>query len=192
MAIDPLDRLAGSGAMSSFLAAVALGDLDLVAAPADRITQSSTLSMAERSLYVAWRQLLEPGQGVHVLVPSGPEATALLMRNLEALARVEATDGYEQLYELVGRVVPDQRERHLRLADLYLRLQFADMAGEELMQLAERDGPDAVVLTGLGKVATLKHMWEDAEVLLSESLQLDPGQQDVERLLESVRAKLAG
>jgi len=60
------------------------------------------------------------------------------------------------------------------------------------MICAERFGPDAPVLTGLGKVATMKGMWEDAEIFLSESLAMDPGQPDARRLLSAVQERIAG
>ncbi len=192
MSIDEHDPQAGLAATSAFVAAVALGDASRTAAPCERITRSETLSPAERSLYVAWRQLLVPDETVHALLPSGPEAAEVLVRNLEALARLEATEAFEVLHGLVERIVPDGRERGLRLADLYLRLQFPDMAGEELMSVAQQHGADAIVLAGLGKVATMKQMWEDAEVFLSESLQLDPGQRETSRLLDAVRERMAG
>ncbi|MCW2921906.1 MAG: glycosyltransferase [Thermoleophilia bacterium] len=192
MTIGELDPYAGVAGMTAFLAAAAMGDAPKVAAAAERIARSTTIPPAERSVYVAWRQLLDPSETVHVLMPTGPGATQVLMRNLEALARLEATDAFEQLHPLVAKVVPDGRERGLRLADLYLRLQFADMAGEELMLVAQHFGPDATVLAGLGRVATMKQMWEDAEVFLTEALQLDPSQQETSRLLAAVRERIAG
>jgi tetratricopeptide (TPR) repeat protein len=192
MAVDSLDPYAGVAGMTAFLAAAAMGEAAKAVVPAERIASSTTIPAAERSVYVAWRQLLDPSDTVHVIVPVGPSAAQVLMRNLEALARLEATDAFEQLYPLVERVVPDGRERGLRLADLYLRLQFADMAGEELMLVAQQHGPDATVLAGLGKVATMKQMWEDAEVFFTEALQLDPNQREASRLLAAVRERMAG
>ncbi len=192
MAVDELDPFAGMAGMTAFLAAVAMGDASKVVAPAERIARSTTVPAVERSVYVAWRQLLDPDDAVHVIVPTGPDAARVLVRNLEALARLEATDAFELLHGLGTRIIPDGRQRGLRMADLYLRLQFADMAGEELMLVAQEHGPDAVVLAGLGKVATMKQMWEDAEIFLSEAVQLDPTQQEATRLLAAVRDRIAG
>lgn len=192
MTVDELDPNAGFAAMTAFVAAAAMDAPDQTLEPARRIAASTTLSIADRSFYGAWRQLLVPGETVHAIVPTGPDAAQTLLQNLEALARLEATDAFERLHELTTSVIPDGRERGLHLADLYLRLQFADMAGEELMLVAQEYGPDATVLTGLGKVATLKHMWEDAEVFLSEALQMDPSRQDTTRLLAAVRERIAG
>jgi tetratricopeptide (TPR) repeat protein len=188
MQVDELDRLAAAGAQSAFLAAAALGRAELVAAPATRIEQAATLAATERAVYVAWRQLLAPGDGVRALIPSDSLARDVLVRNLYALARMHATDAFELLHDgLAAAVMPDAYERGMQLAQLYLRLSFPDMAGSELMTLAERFGPDAAILTALAKVATIKQMWDDAEVLLSESLQLDPAQPEAERLLDAVQ-----
>ena len=86
---------------------------------------------------------------------------------------------------------PDERIRRLRLADLYLRRRFVDMAGDELITVVERFGPEPRSLTGLAKVATMKQLWEDAEVFLTESLQLEPNQPDAERLLVAIRERVA-
>lgn len=191
MKVDPLDRLAVAGAQSAFLAAAAMADPELVAAPADRIEHGESLRPTERAVYVAWRQVIAPGDGIRALVPNDDRARAVLLRNLEALARMHATDAFEQLHDaLVPNVIPDEYERRLAMARLYIRLSFADMAGEELMMLADRFGPDAAILTGLGKVATIKEMWDDAAVFLGESLQLDPSQQDARRLLDAVQGRL--
>ena len=114
------------------------------------------------------------------------------MTLIETIAAVEGElDAFEQLHDaLVPNVIPDEYERRLAMARLYIRLSFADMAGEELMMLADRFGPDAAILTGLGKVATIKEMWDDAAVFLGESLQLDPSQQDARRLLDAVQGRL--
>jgi tetratricopeptide (TPR) repeat protein len=187
MQVDPLDRLAPAGAQSAFLAAAALGRGDLVVPAAERIAQAQSLPATERAVYVAWRQLIAPGEGVRALVPTDAVAREALLRNLQALALVHATDAFEVLHGLVDAVIPDAYERGMAMSGLYLRLAFPDMAGTELMALAERFGPDAAILAGLGKVATIKEMWEDAEVLLDESLQLDPTQAEARQLLDAVR-----
>jgi tetratricopeptide (TPR) repeat protein len=193
MAIGELDPAAARGAISSFLAAAALGDVEQLAGPALRITGAETMPAAERAVYAAWRALVDPAHaGIATLVPQDAVAVDALLRNLQALIRLEATDAFEQLHTLAAQVMPDEQQRRMAFADLYLRACFADMAGEELMICAERFGPDARILTGLGKVATMKGMWEDAEIFLSESLALDPSQDDARRLLSSVQERVAG
>ncbi|MCW2955584.1 MAG: glycosyltransferase [Thermoleophilia bacterium] len=193
LAIDPLDRMAGKGGRTAFLAAIVLGATpDLLAEPARRVADSPELTASERAVYVAWKERVAPGaRPVHVLVPSDEPAASTVFANLEALAKLEATDAFEQLFPLASLTVPDERARRLRLADLYLRRRFADLAGEEYMACAQQFGPDATVLTGLGKVATIKELWEDAEVFLAESLKLDPAQADVAGLLDAVRERQA-
>lgn len=192
MAIDLTDRMAGVGARSAFLAAVALQDRDRVRAANERISQHTLLPVTERAFYAAWHQQIEPRpDGIDVLLPTTPDVRQLLLANLQGLARLNEADAFEQLHALVPRVIPDERERTLFLADLYLGCSFADMAGDELLTYAERFGTDAPVLTRLGKVATLKQMWEDAVVLLSESLELEPHQPDVVQLLKAVQERAA-
>jgi tetratricopeptide (TPR) repeat protein len=189
MQIDEHDRLAGAAAVSAFRAAAAAGRADLIDAPAMRIAHSSTLPMAERSVFVAWQQLIDPDAALHVIVPTDAVARRTLLDNLELLARMHATDAFELLHALTERVIPDEYERGIAMAQLYLRLSFADMAGEQLLDLAGRFGPDAAILTGLGKVATIKQLWDDAAVFLGESLQLDPGQAEASRLLAALQER---
>lgn len=192
MALDELDPLAAHAAATAFLAAVALGEPERLEEPARRIAASETITTAERAAYAAWHARIVGRDGVRTLLSPDRAAADVVFRNLEALAKLRATDAFEVLYPLATQVEPDERERRLRLAELYARCHFADMAGEELMACAERFGPDARVLGGLGTVATLKGMWEDAEVFLSEALQLDPDRAEVRRLLEAVRSRIAG
>ncbi len=189
--VDALDRLAPRAAQTMFVAAVALDRRDVLDEPARRIAKSSALPTPERAVYVAWRHLLVPSDDMHVIVPVDESAQAAVLRNLETLARVEAADAFERLHPLLEAAFgDDEYQRRLQLARLYLRLRFPDMAGEELMLLAQRFGPDAAILTGLGKVATIKCLWEDAEVFLGESLQLDPSQNDARNLLDAVRSQI--
>jgi tetratricopeptide (TPR) repeat protein len=187
MRVEPSDRLAAKAAQTAFLAAAASSRTDLLDEPARRIAEAGdALHAAERAVYVAWHRLLVPDEHVHVLVPQDDAARTAVLRNLEALARLEATEAFERLHPLLETVFDDEYQRRLHLARLYVRLRFPDLAGEEFMLLAQRFGPDAAILTGLGKVATMKDMWEDAHVFLSESLLLDPAQPDAERLLAAV------
>jgi tetratricopeptide (TPR) repeat protein len=195
MSIDELDPVAPRGARSAWLAATAGESLDAarLESAKRRIVDSAAMPAPERAMYAAWFARLQPtGDNLHQLVPADPHACDALFANLEALIKLEATDAFEQLHALAEQVVPDERDRHMRFAALYLRSRFADMAGEELMACAQEHGADAEVLTGLGKVATMKELWEDAEVFLTESLQLDPRQPEAERLLVAVRERRAG
>ncbi|MCW2926683.1 MAG: glycosyltransferase [Thermoleophilia bacterium] len=190
---DPQDPMAGAGARSAFLAAAALHDASLLTEPARRIATAAGISTAERAMYEAWARLLAPEDAaVHSFIPQDERAIGSLFANLEALVKLEATDAFERAFPLAVQLVPDERARRLRFADLYLRMRFADMAGEELIMCAERFGPDAAILFGLGKVATIKELWDDAEIFFAESLQLDPTQREARRLLAAVRERIAG
>lgn len=192
MQVEALDPVAAAGAESAFLAAVVLDRPELLAAPCDRIASSEPLPAGERAVYVAWRARIAPDSGLHAIVPADGAARATLVRNLEALARLHATDAFELLYGLAAAVVPDAYERGLCMAQLYLRLGFADMAGEELMLLVQRFGPDDELLLGLGKVATIKELWEDAAVFLQEALAVQPAQAEASRLLAAVQERMHG
>ncbi|MCZ4496604.1 MAG: glycosyltransferase, partial [Thermoleophilia bacterium] len=188
LAVDPLDRMAGRSGRTAFLAAVVLGgDAELLAEPARRLADSPELAASERATYVAWHERLVPSeQPVHVLVPADGASAATVFSNLDALAKLSAVEAFEVLHPLATLAVPDERLRRLQFAEMYLRRRFADMAGEEFMICAQEFGPDAQILRGLGKVATMKELWEDAEVFLSESLKLDPTQRDVVGLLTAI------
>lgn len=200
--VDPLDPMADLAARSEFLALVVAGRLDELARPLATIAASDRIPTGEKAAYTAWRARLI---GEAALLPAGADAASQIMRNLEALARltvlgadadgtishvgVAASEAFEALEPLLAHAVPDERDRLLLLGNMYLRLQFPDMAGEQFMRCTERHGPAAETLTGLGKVATMKEMWEDAAVFLSESLQLDPAQRDAQTLLGLIRER---
>lgn len=189
MGIDELDRLAYLGGKSATLAAAALGDRELFAQSSSRVESADALPASERSFYAAWKNIVSP-TGAISLVPSDEAAQGAIIKNLAALAKLQATDAFEELHELMALVFPEPRSRGMAMANLYVEHGFADLAGEELMNIAEHFGPDASVLTGLGKVATLKGMWDDALVLLEESLVLDPAQRDAKNLVIAVRERM--
>lgn len=186
MSIDPSDSFAGTGARSAFLAAVAAKDSIKMLETLARITASAELPVAERAVYRGWAELIEP-TGVTGIVPTDPLAASTVLSNLEALAKLEAFDQFEVLLQLTDQVIPDEQLRRKTLAQLFIRRRFPDLAGEQLLACAERFGADAEVLSGLGTVATMKGMWEDAEVLLGEALDLDPSLPMAKRLLVDVR-----
>jgi len=195
IAVDPLHPMAGRSGRTAFLAAVVLAELggELLDEPGRRIADDESLAASERATYVAWRARLNDGSdNVSVLVPADAHSAATVFTNLEALAKLEATDAFERLYPLTSVVLPDARSRRIALAELYLRQHFADLAAEQLMLFAQEFGPTPAVLTMLGKVATIKELWDEASTFLEESLQLDPAQPQAERLLAAVRDRVAG
>lgn len=181
--VDPLEPLAAWAARSWFLVLVALKRYDELIEPLGIIASAEYLSIGARSMYSAWHARLTGGFAV---LAADDDAAHQLAENLEALARLEETDAFEQLVPLLDQAVPDARARHMLLGSIYLRRSFADMAGDEFMYVAQNFGPDPDVLTGLAKVATMKEMWDDAVVFLTESLSINPAQGDAQRLLELV------
>jgi tetratricopeptide (TPR) repeat protein len=171
-----------------FLAAVIANDTAELGEALNTIVASPWPTTGERVFYTAWHGLIV---GTVALVPPSTELTLQLIQNLEALARLHETDAFEVLAGMLDQAIPDERERLHLMGDLYLRRRFADMAAEEFIRSVERFGPAPDSLTGLGKAATIKGMWEDAEVLLSESLELEPNQSEARRLLELVRQHVA-
>jgi tetratricopeptide (TPR) repeat protein len=201
--VDRNDPLSEQAAQTEFLALVVAGAVDDLSDPLSVIVSAGHLSTGEKALYTAWKARLI---GETALLPADADAAGQIIRNLEALAKltvartpeesaatpadaVASSEAFETLLPLLEPAVPDERIRNLLLGGMYLRLHFPDMAGQQFMANAERFGPDAPVLTGLGKVATMKEMWDDAEVFLTESLQLDPLQRDARKLLELIRAR---
>lgn len=180
------DPFATRAARTHFLAAVVAGKHDQLAAAVQTISSADYLPMGERTFYTAWMARLIGG---HAVLPPDPDAVDQIAANLEALAKLEAVEEFERLTTLLEQALPDDRRRHLLLGSLYLRRRFADMAAEEYMYCAQTFGPDAETLTGLGKAATMKELWEDAQVFLEESLKLDPAQPEAQRLLDLIRER---
>jgi tetratricopeptide (TPR) repeat protein len=187
--IDPLDPMMWRGARTWFLAAVVAGSTAEAERALKVITDAGFLPIGQRSFYSAWYARLTGG--LAVLSPDN-EAAAQAIQNLEALAKLAATVEFEQLLPLLEQALPDERQRRLLLGSLYLRRRFADMAAGEFMYVVEHFGPDAESLTALGKVATLKEMWDDAQVFLSEAISLDPERTDARKLLQLIRDRQAG
>ncbi len=185
-AVDPLEPLAPWAARTWFLALVVAGAVDELADPLAIITSSELFPTGIRAMYAAWHAAIT---GTPALLAADPLAAQQIIDNLEALARLERADEFERLASLLTQAVPDERHRHMLLAGVYLRRSFADMAGEELMYVAQHFGPSSDVLTGLGKVATMKEMWDDAVVFLTESLEMDPAQRDARTLLGLVQER---
>jgi hypothetical protein len=170
------------------LSAVVAHEPESLDDPLRIITEAEWLPMGERTFYTAWHAKLTGGSAV---LPPDTDAVVQIIANLEALAKLESTDEFEGLVPLLEQSLPDPRQRHLLLGGLYLRRHFADMAAEEFMQCVQRFGPDPESLTGLGKAATMKELWDEAVVFLSESLELNPAQPDAQRLLDLVQPRVS-
>jgi tetratricopeptide (TPR) repeat protein len=185
--VSALDPMAALAARTWFLALVVAGRTHELDVPMGMIASAEHLPLGVRTVYTAWHAKVTGGLAV---LPPDPSAADQIAVNLEALARLEAVEAFEALVELLPQALPDERARHLLLGRIYLRRSFADMAGEEYMYVAQQFGPDPEVLTGLGKVATMKEMWDDAVVFLRESLDMNPEQADARKLLELVHERI--
>ena len=186
--LQPTDRLAERAGRIAMLAAVVLGDEERVAAALALVEGAEVMPAPVRSVYTAWAGRVR-GSSTPVLLRDDAGAATEVLEQLDALAKLEATDEFEQLHGLLEQVLPDERTRRQRLGALYVRRRFPDLAAEEYIRCVERFGPDAASLTGLGKVATMKGLWEDAEVFLGESLELEPAQREARRLLGLVQER---
>ncbi|MCW3041028.1 MAG: glycosyltransferase, partial [Solirubrobacterales bacterium] len=106
--------------------------------------------------------------------PVPAEAAGPVCVMLDALARLERFDAFEALAAVLARMPLGARDRHERLAALYLRRGFLESAAEEWITVCETLGPDAAAVRGLAAVAEARGLPEDAAVLRAEADTLDP------------------
>jgi tetratricopeptide (TPR) repeat protein len=123
------------------------------------------LSPEERAVFAAW-QAVRSGS-TPVTLPAAAGAPILIM--LDALARLQAFDAFEDLVAVLGAVAMPWRERRQVLAELYLRHGYADSAAEEWLAACEQGGIDVPALRGLAAVAVARGLDEDARVLAAEA-----------------------
>lgn len=186
--VGAADRLIGRATRTRFLALAVLERDHELHETLQLMIDCGGFSAAELAMYGAWRAAIA---GEDAIVHADAEAADSCLANLEALAKMHAADAFERLVSVLVRCMPDERARGERLAELYVRQRFVDMAGDEYIGLIERFGPDARLLAGLGKVATMREMWDDAVMLLEESLRLDPTQAETRRLLQLITHRQA-
>ncbi|MCW3016497.1 MAG: glycosyltransferase, partial [Solirubrobacterales bacterium] len=118
------------------------------------------LPAPERAALLAWA-------GADVTVPAGAADVVCVM--LDALARLERFDAFEQLVAILGRLPIAARDRHERLAQLYVRRGYLDSAADEWLTVCAQLGPDVAALRGLAVVATGRGLPEDAATLAAEA-----------------------
>lgn len=131
---------------------------------------AETLPAAERAALEAWAG---PRDATGHLADVPAAAADVVCVMLDALARLERFDAFEALAAVLSRMPLGVRDRHERLATLYLRRGFLDSAAEEWIAVCERLGPDAAALRGLAMVATGKGLEEDAVLLGREAEALE-------------------
>ncbi len=150
----------GAALRTELFAALADGDEDaarsVLAAPA----------ATGRSSPPSW-PCCARGQGT----PSRPssEAADVTVVMLDALIRLERFDAFERLAVSSTRMPLALRERHERLAQLYLKRGFLESAADEWLAVCAQLGPDVAALRGLATVAVGRGIAEDAALLAAEA-----------------------
>jgi tetratricopeptide (TPR) repeat protein len=181
----PADALyAAEAARSAVFAQLVLGDLDGAAATLHRGRQAG-LPDPEVAVLDGWlrRQRGEDGPAA---LPA--ESAAPLLTMLEALLRVVEVDAFASLVPLADALPLPVRERRERLAQLYVRRGFLESAADEWIAACEETGPDADALAGLSLVAYGRELHEDARLLATEALTLDPAHASASGVLQLVAA----
>jgi glycosyltransferase involved in cell wall biosynthesis len=132
-----------------------------------------------RAPIAAWRASVA-GEPV---APLPAEAADVLVRMLDGRARAEDFDAFEALVPCLDAVALSARERSERLAALYLRNGFLDMAADEWIVACEQDGPDARAMIGLAQIAWARGLDEEATAFAQEAQALSPGHPGAAALL---------
>jgi tetratricopeptide (TPR) repeat protein len=120
----------------------------------------------ERAVFAAW-EAVRSGAGAPAALPAPAAPPVLIM--LDALARLQAFDAFEDLAAVLEAVAIPWRERRQALAELYLRHGYADSAAEEWIAVCEQGGVDVDALRGLAAVAAARGLDADAEVFAAEA-----------------------
>jgi tetratricopeptide (TPR) repeat protein len=159
-AVVPGDSPAKAAALRTELfARLADGDRTRAAAVLDA-PAAAVLPAAERAALQAWA-------GADVRVPG--EAADVVCVMLDALARLERYDAFETLAAVLARTQIGVRDRHERLATLYLRRGFLESAADEWITVVHTLGPDPAALRGLAAVAGGQGLDADAELFRAEA-----------------------
>lgn len=121
--------------------------------------------------------------------PSLPAASAPSgLTMLEALLRLEAFDRFAELLPIVESVALPWRERHERLATMYLRRGFLESAADEWVAVVQETGADVPALLGLAQVAAMRGMNDDAAVFVEEVRRVEPDNPVATKILELIEA----
>jgi tetratricopeptide (TPR) repeat protein len=128
--------------------------------------RATALADEERAVFGAWESV-RAGAGAPAALPAAAAQPILIM--LDALARLQAFDAFEDLAAVLEAVAIPWRERRQVLAELYLRHGYADSAAEEWIAVCEQGAVDADALRGLAAVAVARGLDEDAEVFAAEA-----------------------
>ena len=176
--------LAGAAARTRVFAALADGDPQT----AQAVLEDAPLPDAEKQALGAWRMALA-GETPPEILPA--EAADTLTVMLEALARIEAFDAFEQLVGRFETIDLPWREKREKLANVYLRRGFLDSAADEWISVCHEEGADAPAMIGLAQVAYAKGLDEDAIAFAEEAHALDPSDPATGLLVERLIAATA-
>jgi tetratricopeptide (TPR) repeat protein len=115
----------------------------------------------------------------------------MVLRTLDALARLQEFEAFERSVPLLARALGDAREASILLGELYLARGFYALAGDSALDALETDQNDVRALAVLAKSAVAQGMFAEAVPVLEACIALDPSQRSVQVLLAQVRGRLA-
>jgi tetratricopeptide (TPR) repeat protein len=177
------DPLAVIACRTELFARIAGGDGAATAAALARASAAG-MDAQELDVFTAWRQLASSG---HTEIDLTDEAVAPLTVMLEALLRVHDFKSFEALLGLLRRTPLGERERHVLLAEMYMRRGFAASAAEEWMAVCQH-GPDTKALVGLASIAAARGMPREASDFAAAALSRDPDNEAAASLLSQAGA----
>lgn len=177
--------LLGAAVRARAFAALAEGDAETAAAV---LADADTVPDPERAALAAWQAVLAGGEPAPLLPAEAADSVVVM---LEALARVEAFDAFELLAGRLDTLDLPWREKRERLAGVYLRRGFVDLAADEWLTVCEAEGPDAPAMIGLAQVAWAKGLAEDAIAFAEEAQAIDPTDPTAGLLAERLAAAVA-
>lgn len=121
---------------------------------------ASALEAAERAVLRAWA-------GEDVTPPAAAADDAVVL--LDALIRLERFDAFAAVVGVFGTLPLPPRDRHERLAQLYLKRGYLESAADEWLTVCRELGADIAALRGLSTVARGHGFTEDAELFAAEA-----------------------
>jgi hypothetical protein len=151
---------------------------------ASELTRAEQAGVAwhDIELFRAWADALRSGAAPST-VPAPAADTAGTA--LEALLRVEDVDAFARLLPVWQADDLDPRERHDRLARIYLRRGFLESAADEWIASASIE-VDVRSMVGLAHVAIARGMPAEAREFAEEAVAVDPGDDDARALLTAI------
>ena len=188
-AVDPLGPDSDWGAAAARTICFALladEEHDALADALDAALQRARdagLPDPDLQVLLAWRARRD-GTPAPPSLPAASAASGLTM--LEALLRLEAFERFGELLPIVESVALPWRERHERLATMYLRRGFLESAADEWVAVVQEAGADVPALLGLAQVAAMRGMNDDAATFVEEVRRIEPTNPVAAKILELI------